>query len=90
MAKSKAAAPEKPKTIQIESVKVTRRYVRIAWTQGDDSHKVTFHDNPLPSFYAAMDALAPLVSLICHFPPDYHTRLGCACRSSPSVRRVER
>ncbi len=72
MAKSKPASPEKPKTIQIVSVKLTRRYVKIAYKQGEDEFNNKWRDIPLPSFYEAMEALCPLVSLICHFPKDYH------------------
>ena len=65
------AAPEKPKVIQITSVKRTRKTIEIGWEQAEASFKLCERDNPLPSFGAALDALAPIVATICHFMPDY-------------------
>lgn len=63
---------EKPKIIEIVSVRRTRKTIAIAWTQGDASFDLEERDNPLPAFTAALDALAPLVGVICHLPKDYH------------------
>lgn len=62
-----------PKTLAIEivTIKRTRKRIEIAWHQGDASFGLKERDNPLPSFVAAFDALAPLVATVCHFPPDY-------------------
>jgi len=71
MAKSKPAKPEKPKIVSPTRVKLSRRYVEIKYDQGAGSFAMKESDNPLPSFPEAMQALAPLVSLICHFPEKY-------------------
>jgi hypothetical protein len=65
------AKPEKPKEIQITSVKRTRASIVIHYEQGDGKFCIDEPDNPLPTFYKAMDALAPLVPRICHFPKSY-------------------
>ncbi len=72
MAKSKPAAPEKPKTIVIVSSKRTRKDIRAEYTQGEADFKLRENDNPLPSFGQAFDNLGPIVSSVCHFPKDYH------------------
>lgn len=69
--KSKEAKPEKPKEIEIVSVKRTRRSIVIHWRQGDGDFKLDERDNPLPSFGVAIDALAKLVPTICHFSKTY-------------------
>lgn len=78
MAKNKSApkdgAPpevEKPKIIQIVSVKRGRRNVVIHWTQGDSAFQLDERANPLPAFYAAFDALPPVVGTICHLGATY-------------------
>lgn len=72
MAKAdKPPKAEKPKAIAIVSVKRTRKTIEIAWKQGDASFDLSERDNPLPGFNKAMDALAPIVSTICHLPPKY-------------------
>jgi len=65
------AKPEKPKEIQITSVKRTRSSIVIHYEQGDGKFCIDEPDSPLPTFYKAMDALAPLVPRICHFPKSY-------------------
>jgi hypothetical protein len=65
------AKPEKPREIEIASVKRTRKSIVIEWRQGDGNYRIDERDNPLPTFGAAMDALTPLVSTICHFPKSY-------------------
>jgi hypothetical protein len=69
--KDAPAAPEKPRSIQIKSVKRTRKTIEIGWEQGDASFDLSERDNPLPSFGQALDALAPVVATVCHFLPDY-------------------
>ena len=69
--KSSEPKPEKPKEIEIVSVKRTRRAIVIHWRQGNGKFDLDETDNPLPSFNVAIDALAPLVSTICHFPQSY-------------------
>ena len=72
MAKNKNGPPvEKPKPIEIVSVKRTRRTIDISWKQGDASFDLSERDNPLPDFSTAMDALAPIVAVICHLPKAY-------------------
>lgn len=63
-------AKSKPPLV-ITSLYRTRRTIRIAWDQGDSSFDLEETENPLPSFLKALDALAPLVSVICHFPASY-------------------
>jgi hypothetical protein len=70
-AEAPAAAPDKPRSIQIKSVKRGRKSIEIGWEQGDASFDLCERDNPLPSFGAALDALAPIVATVCHFLPDY-------------------
>lgn len=73
MAKTpKEPKPEKPKPIEIVSVKLTRKTVDIAYTQGDSSYTISERDNPLPSFSSAMEALAPIVTTVCHLAKNYH------------------
>lgn len=62
---------EKPKAIEITSVKLGRKTISIAWTQGDASFDLCERDNPLPQFYPAFAALAPVVGVVCHFPKKY-------------------
>jgi hypothetical protein len=63
--------PSQPLTIQIVEIKRTRKRIEIAWTQGKSRFDLAETDNPLPSFMASLDALAPLVATICHLPPEY-------------------
>lgn len=73
MAKTpKEPKPEKPKSVEIVSVKLTRKTVDIAYTQGDSSYTISERDNPLPSFSEAIANLAPIVSSVCHLPSNYH------------------
>jgi hypothetical protein len=60
-----------PATLQIVEIKRTRKRIEIAWTQGKSRFDLAETDNPLPSFMASLDALAPLVATICHLPPEY-------------------
>ena len=70
------AAPEKPRSIQITSVKRTRKTIEIGWTQGDASFDLCERDNPLPSFGAALDALLPIVVAVLHLPEDYADKIS--------------
>lgn len=71
--RSKAPAAEKPKTIDIVSVKRGRRNIVIHWKQGEAKFELDERDNPLPSFYKAFDALCPVVATICHLGVKYVT-----------------
>lgn len=73
MAKKTPKPPkaEKPKAIEIVSVKRTRKTIDIAWKQGDASFDLSERDNPLPGFNKALDALTPIVATICHLPAKY-------------------
>lgn len=68
---SDAALPEKTKAIEIVSVKRGRRNVVIHWRKGDADFQLDERDNPLPAFYTAFDALAPVVGTICHLGANY-------------------
>lgn len=50
------------------AIRSNRASIRAEWRQADDEYAVTFHDNPLPSFYKALEALAPHVCSLCDFP----------------------
>ena len=81
MAKKKdstAVTGEKPKEIEIVSVKRTRHSIVIHWRQGNGDFKLDERDNPLPSFGVAIDALGSIVSSICHFPQSYTAGLRVA------------
>lgn len=69
--KKTPAAAEKPKTIDIVSVKRGRRNVVIHWRQGDAHFVIDERDMPLPSFYKAFDALCPVAATICHLGVKY-------------------
>lgn len=70
MAKS-GPKKEKPKAITVHLVKRTRRSIFIAYTKGDEQETLQSRDNPLPAFFKAMDALVPVVGVICHLPEEY-------------------
>lgn len=59
------------KPIVITNIFRTRKTIRIAWTQGDASFDLEETENPLPSFMVALEALVPLVAVVCHFPANY-------------------
>ena len=73
--KNKQPAAEKPKAIEIITVKRTRKTIYIKWRQGDGVFDLNERDNPLPDFLTAMDALAPIAGTICHLPRTYETGL---------------
>lgn len=54
--------------LTIRSVRNKRTSIAMEWDIGEDQHKVTFHDNPLPSFYKALEALAEHVCTLCELP----------------------
>ncbi len=62
---------EKPKAIEIISVKRGRRNVVIHYAKGDAKFELDERDNPLESFYQAFDALPAVVGTICHFGANY-------------------
>ncbi len=71
--KDNAAPPaEKPKAIEIISVKRGRRNIVIHYAKGDAKFELDERDNPLESFYAAFDALAPVVGTIAHLGANYY------------------
>lgn len=70
MAKS-GPTKEKPKAITIHVVKRTRRFIFIAYDKGDEVLTVRSNENPLPAFIQALEALGPLVGIICHLPKEY-------------------
>ncbi len=67
--------PEKPKAITVLSVGRTRRFIDILYMKGDEKFMVQSKDNPLPAFSRALDALAPLVGVICEAPEKWTTNL---------------
>ena len=76
---------ESNEAITIMSVRNLRRSIKIGWTAGIDEYEVNFHDNPLKSFYDALDALKPHVCALC----ELHARdaekisvTGITCRYS--------
>lgn len=60
---------EKQKNEEIVLLKVRnkRKSIFIEYTQGADSISRDFHDNPLPAFYKALEALAPHVCSLAEF-----------------------
>ena len=54
--------------LTIRSVRNKRTCIAMEWTVNEDDHKVTFHDNPLPSFYKALEALPEHVCTLCELP----------------------
>jgi hypothetical protein len=70
MAKTKdkdtPAAPEGSITVRL--VRYNLRNIRIEWENNGDSYAVTFHENPLPSFMKALEALPPHVADLCDMP----------------------
>lgn len=59
---------EKPKTIAILNVKRTRRFISIHYRKGDEDFRVKSNENPLPSFMAALNALAPIALHVAEIP----------------------
>ena len=62
------AKPEQPKDLEIIKFRNNRKSITIEWTEGTDSVSRTFHDNPLPSFYKALEGLNPHVLTLCELP----------------------
>lgn len=62
-----ATKAEKTQEIVVTSIRSNRSSIRAEWNQGDDDYAVTFHDNPLPSFYKALEALAVHVCSLSEF-----------------------
>lgn len=60
-----------------------RNSIQISWTQGIDEYDLVCHDNPLPSFLKAIEALAPHVCTLCEFPARDAAKIiptGITCR----------
>lgn len=64
MAKKEKAKEE----IVVLSARYNRKSITCKWTKGDDAYAVTFHDNPLPSFEKALNALPEHVCSLCELP----------------------
>lgn len=62
------AKKETKEVITILSVRNKRKCIAIAWMAGADKVVREFHDNPLPSFLRAIDALNPHVATLCELP----------------------
>ena len=54
--------------IFIFSIRNRTKSIGIKWKQGKDTHDDDFHDNPRPSFYKALEALAPTLRTLCELP----------------------
>lgn len=63
-----SAAKKKDESIEITAVRNNRASIHIEWLQGTDEYAVTFHDNCLPSFSKALDALPDHVCTLCELP----------------------
>lgn len=61
----------KPASLTIHKVRLTRRHVKINYTNNSAEIELTEKDNPLPSFKEAIEALGALVLSICHLPLTY-------------------
>jgi hypothetical protein len=60
----------------IQKVRLTRSKVAISYrTPTGEDHHVETSDAPLPSFVAAIHALAPLIVAIVHLPGEYAEKL---------------
>jgi hypothetical protein len=57
--------------MEITKVKLTRTNVHIEYENEGDSYKYDSKDKPLPSFYEAMEALAPLAITTLGLPKSY-------------------
>jgi hypothetical protein len=74
---------DEAKPIFIKSVRDKRKSIQIVYTQGADTIDHDFHDNPLPSFYKAIEALVPHVCTLCEFPSKDAAKItatGITCR----------
>lgn len=54
--------------IEVRKVRNKRTSIYLEWMNGGDLFQVTFHDNPLPSFYKALEGLNEHVCTLCEFP----------------------
>lgn len=59
---------KKTETVVVTSVRNNRKSIHLEWINGTDEYSVTFHDNPLPSFFKALDVLNPHVCSLCELP----------------------
>lgn len=62
------AAKKTEEAIVIRSVRFDGRSIAAKWEQNGDTYGVTFHENPLPSFIKALEALPPHVADLCDLP----------------------
>ena len=79
--------PKKNESITILAVSNLRKSIRIKWEQPNgataDTYNVNFHENPLPAFYKAMDALKPHVCNLCELharDADKLSIVGIVCK----------
>lgn len=70
-AESTTTAP----AIKIVKVKRSTKKILVEFLKGDDEGSVNSPDNPLPEFFPALDALAPLVTFLCDLPAEYEEGL---------------
>ena len=62
------AKKEEKQDVIVRSVRFNGRSIHIVWHVAKDKFDVTFHENPLPSFIKAMEALAEHVCTLCEMP----------------------
>ena len=79
--------PKKNESITILAVSNLRKSIRIKWEQPNgataDTYNVNFHENPLPAFYKALDALKPHVCNLCELharDADKLSIVGIVCK----------
>lgn len=60
-------AKKNDEAVVVTAVRNNRKSIHLEWTKGTDEYSVTFHDNPLPSFYKALDGLNAHVCSLCEF-----------------------
>lgn len=59
----------------VTSVRFNGRSLKATWDQGGDPCSRTFHDNPLPSFIKALDALKAHVCTLCELPANQEEKI---------------
>ncbi len=63
---------QKPDSLTIHKVRITRRHVIIKYSNNSAEIEMTENECPLPSFKTAVENLVPLVLQICHLPETYN------------------
>ena len=64
-----------PASLTIQKVRRTRAHIFAAFTHAKEESTLKCRENPLSSFTAALDALAPAVCIICGFPASYAEKM---------------